>query len=161
MRIFVTLSFLCLALTSGCAKKVAEVVADPTRESVIEDIKSWPAHIRADAERDNPQFNAWANAQTSGICYVHRIQMQRKWLPVVYGLPAMRDEPSADEAAQFPLADDGCWQAGCVVGEVKEKEVYVCAECTAALATWKKSHTKKPNQVPEPISRLAPGPGSS
>lgn len=142
MRIFLAIALVGIAACAGCAKKVEEVVADPTRESVIEDIKSWPAHIRADAERESPQFKVWADAQITGICYVHHTRMQRKWLPVVYGLPAIEESPSEDEAAKFPLADEGCWQGGCVVRDVKEKEVYVCGECTAALAAWKKGHPK-------------------
>jgi hypothetical protein len=137
-----------ILLNNACSRKVTIVPGDPTRESVIEDIKSWSPKILADAEKEDPAFKAWADAQVSGVCFVHHIKMRRKWVPVSYGLPMMTDMPTKEEAyTSFPLADEGFWLGGCVVGPVKEREMHVCDQCTAAYRAWKTEHQKRePNQ---------------
>ena len=151
---YAVISLLLLAL-AGCSKSnqlSSSPHTRPTRVSVIEDLKSWPADIRAQTEKESPSFKQWADAQLSGVCYLHHAKMQRKWVPVVYGLPDIRSLPTKEVAdTEFPLADDGYFPGGCVQDSVKEMEIYVCDQCTAALLAWKKKHPKKEaNQAPEP-----------
>lgn len=79
------------------------------------------------------------------VCEVHQIQMERKWVRIVYGLIAPGPgEPSGDtEQRLFPHRREVSF-GGCVVSpdSPKTNKVYVCSQCKKAYEKWKTENTK-------------------
>ena len=72
------------------------------------------------------------------ICEAHKIKMDKKDVPVVYGLLRPdKDTPTAEQDRHlFPHRQEFV-AGGCVVGTEKTVETYVCHECKAAVERWR------------------------
>jgi hypothetical protein len=83
------------------------------------------------------------------VCEVHKTKMEHKEVQIVYGLilPG-RDGPSADtERRLFPRSREYSL-GGCIVGEEKTTEMYVCSACKEALAWWSGTATAPHSVMP-------------
>lgn len=77
--------------------------------------------------------------KASSTCEKHAIEMQKRVVPIVYGLPResefeeMRVKPEA-----FP---NGCTYiiGGCVVGDENKATVYICPRCEETRTEWIKA----------------------
>ncbi|HMJ65368.1 MAG TPA: hypothetical protein VK615_08445 [Candidatus Binatia bacterium] len=90
------------------------------------------------------------------ICDVHHIRMERKEVPILYGLilPGL-GEPGGDTAQRlFPHRYE-TRLGGCCVTPTSPKtdKVYVCSECKKAYANWN-ANTKP--EKPAAASRRSP-----
>jgi hypothetical protein len=72
------------------------------------------------------------------LCELHRRRMERKEVPIVYGLVAkLPGDPSAEEEKAFPKWRES-FAGGCIVMPGRDKElVFVCPDCKAGHAEWK------------------------
>jgi hypothetical protein len=94
------------------------------------------------------------------ICEAHETQMDKKLVPVLYGL-LRRDKntPTAEQDLRlFPHRHEFV-SGGCVGGSEKTAEIYVCNECKAAFERWR-SAPKAARVVSLPWSKI-PWPGNS
>ena len=80
------------------------------------------------------------------VCEIHQIKMERKVVPVSYGLIRPGPgEPTPDiEREFFPHWHESA-VGGCVPGPEKTTEVNVCALCKAAYSEWKQNTKKRRN----------------
>ena len=87
------------------------------------------------------------NAKTNGMCQVHHVQMERRLVPVAFGLPPPPSE-AYDEAMQrdFPHSSLHI-EGGCVTSE-KFRHArlpwYVCPTCKRAEHEWAEKHRDTP-----------------
>ena len=87
-----------------------------------------------------------AEATKTGLCYVHKTKMEKKAVPIHWGLPGPlgNDEPSTVERMRlFPFAikysNGGC----CPIPGKETEEVFVCRECQNAEAIWFEQRKQK------------------
>lgn len=76
------------------------------------------------------------------ICSVHHVAMTVELLPILWGLIEPRDDEMVYFDAQeqrFPNARDIIF-GGCEEGTESRAEVYICAKCRQARATWLAAH---------------------
>lgn len=72
------------------------------------------------------------------ICKVHKAQMERKLVPICYGLIIFEDDFSKAWLASFP--NDGTRLGGCMPDPFqKEEYAWVCAQCVEASKKWETS----------------------
>ena len=82
------------------------------------------------------------NAKTNGICEVHHVKMERRMVPVAFGLPPPPSPEYEQAMHDFPhssLYVDG----GCVTSEKflhARLPWYVCPECKRAEREWAEKH---------------------
>jgi hypothetical protein len=71
------------------------------------------------------------------LCRVHQKKMERKEVPIVYGLAPRRpeDPPHEVETKLFPFRLEVAY-AGCIPGPRKTELVFVCPDCKAAHVEW-------------------------
>jgi hypothetical protein len=78
-------------------------------------------------------------------CEIHHTRMERKEVPISYGLPCLlAGEPTVDvEQRLFPHRREFVL-GGCTILETSPntKDLYVCRECRTAYENWKKEHAK-------------------
>ena len=88
------------------------------------------------------------------VCEVHKIEMDKKVVPVVYGLLRPdKDTPTAEQDLRlFPHRHEFV-AGGCVVGTEKTVETYVCNECKADVVRWR-SAPKAAKVVSLPWSQI-------
>jgi hypothetical protein len=140
------IAILCLGSFAfvGCRPSGPDIELTRPRESMIQRFRRM---AKEDLSAQSPAFRARVAAQVSGICNIHHIQMERRWLPVIYGRkPPTGWPPESEQAARFPNSDFPFY-AGDLGCPTKELEIYVCRECAAAFLEWTKS---RPNQAPTP-----------
>lgn len=92
-------------------------------------------------DKDYRLTEASIEAQENGSCHIHHCQMQRKVVPIAYGLmyPHPSGPSSQTRARRFPHANE--WvSGGCVISPKKTAEVYVCSECKRAEEKWMNRH---------------------
>ena len=76
------------------------------------------------------------------ICEVHKTPMQRTTAEVGYGMYAAASKADAVCDEQFPHRSD--WiRGGCLEGDEKTAPHYLCAECVAACAKYKREHPEE------------------
>ena len=81
------------------------------------------------------------------VCEVHHIRMQRVRAEVGYGMYGAATEADAVCDKEYPHHAD--WiRGGCLVGDVKTAHHYVCADCVAATAKYKREHVNDEKQLP-------------
>ena len=89
-------------------------------------------------------LRAAIKAQETGICNIHHIQMQKKRVPIYFGLPVFEDPYYSAALAYFPNAREYV-NGGCEVDPVEDKQPhfrYVCAKCKQAQRQWAVAHPK-------------------
>jgi hypothetical protein len=97
----------------------------------------------SDAEHER-LVRAAIKAQQTGICNIHHIRMQKKRVPISFGLFVLDDPYYSAELVYFPNARDYV-NGGCEVDPVRQKEPhfrYVCSECKRAQRQWASAHPK-------------------
>ena len=97
---------------------------------------------------DHAVFRAAADAQDkgrrSGQCQLHKREMSKKTVPVVFGLNGVSKEdkvPADTRVRFFPHAAE--YSASDQAGQKsapKTAAVYVCPDCQAAEKKWKQEH---------------------
>jgi hypothetical protein len=84
-------------------------------------------------------------AQETGICNLHHVKMQKKRVPVHYGLLVFDDPYYTGELCYFPHAREYV-NGGCVLPSLdfrKERAWrYVCPKCKRAQRQWAIAHPK-------------------
>ena len=83
-------------------------------------------------------------AQETGICNIHHLRMQKKRVPVAFGLSVfdLDGQYSSAELTYFPNAQEYV-EGGCCVEPEVQKEAhyrYVCPECKHAQRQWAIAH---------------------
>ena len=78
------------------------------------------------------------------VCQVHQLKMDRKKVPIVYGLfrPHPGEPSAATERQLFPHSRDFVL-GGCVVGPEKTDHIFVCSDCKKAYEKWKTENPPK------------------
>jgi len=71
----------------------------------------------------------------SDICVVHHIQMTKRTVPIIYGMPAL-NEAFRQRQAFYPHSGDVTF-GGCIFMEEKRSVVYVCPKCDEAMRDLK------------------------
>jgi hypothetical protein len=82
---------------------------------------------------------------TMMTCEVHKIQLKKARVRIVYGLPLEAVDPKARKArAQFPNANSYA-TGGCIVDRKspKTEEVYYCQECRIAEQEWQEEYLRE------------------
>ncbi len=92
-------------------------------------------------ERED-MYAAAGQAEKTGVCHVHHCPMQRKTVPIAYGLMVPDgSEPSFEtRGRRFPFADEEWVPGGCMVEAKKTEQIFVCSECQKAKQHWIKMH---------------------
>ena len=73
------------------------------------------------------------------ICEVHHVRMRLVAATVEYGMIGAESKAAAICEVEFPHHKN--WiRGGCLVGDVKKAERYVCHECVAATGRYKREH---------------------
>jgi hypothetical protein len=83
-------------------------------------------------------------AQQTGICTIHHIQMQKKRVPIYFGLLVFEDPYYSSELAHFPNAQEHV-NGGCEVDLARQKQLhfrFVCPECKRVQRQWAIAHPK-------------------
>ena len=76
------------------------------------------------------------------VCEVHKTPMQRQRVTVGYGLYVAPTKADAICDQKYPHHSD--WiRGGCLVGDVTSAFHYVCRECVAATASYKREHPEE------------------
>jgi hypothetical protein len=76
------------------------------------------------------------------VCEVHQAPMQRTMAKVGYGMYGAPSEADAVCDRKYPHHAD--WiRGGCLVGDVESAFHYVCPECVAAAARYKREHPEE------------------
>jgi hypothetical protein len=84
-----------------------------------------------------------AAAPEDDVCPVHKVQMKRVELRLVYGLPSPGEfEEMKVAGAKFPHGRDYVL-AGCVVQPAKSVAGFLCPKCVEARAKWCRAHGKE------------------
>jgi hypothetical protein len=83
----------------------------------------------------------------SSICEVHGVAMEKKAVPIMYGMPEFNDRTRARGEAggkRFPHAGIPL-EGGCFVDAKNPKEalMFVCAECQRELREWNETYDKE------------------
>ncbi|MES2597099.1 MAG: hypothetical protein V4662_17265 [Verrucomicrobiota bacterium] len=83
----------------------------------------------------------------SSTCGVHEVAMERKSVPIMYGLPDFNDRTRARgvvSGKRFPHAGIPL-EGGCFVDAKNPKEamMFVCAECQRELREWNEAYDKE------------------
>jgi hypothetical protein len=106
---------------------------------------AWPLMICASElspAEQTIQFHLGFDAKTRGICEVHHLRMQRRMVPIAFGLPAMGREWTAVYSRDFPhslLHIEG----GCILDQKLVRArfpLYVCRACKRAERAWAEKH---------------------
>ena len=82
------------------------------------------------------------NAKTNGICAVHHVRMERRSVPVAFGLPGGGQEYSEAMQRDFPYSL-AYVPGGCVTHAKflhAQFPWYVCPECKRAERQWAEKH---------------------
>src|SRR3954471_6021548 len=96
-----------------------------TRMVLLGVLLSSCAHIE-DARR-----RAEIAAQSTGICHVHRVEMKKLPVPLIYGYVIFPPEKEVGRRAarsQFPFSGGGIL-AGCELGLERTTQAWVCERC--------------------------------
>jgi hypothetical protein len=83
-------------------------------------------------------------AQRTGVCNIHHIRMEKKRVPMYFGLLVFEDPYYSAQLAYFPNAREYV-NGGCEVDPVLQKQAhfrYVCPECKRAQRQWAIAHPK-------------------
>jgi hypothetical protein len=83
----------------------------------------------------SPAFRPAVAAGPPPECAVHHVKMNRKTVPIIYGLMKFPPGYSEDASRFFPHA--GNLYAGCVVTSRKEDFAWVCDSCVVAAMKYK------------------------
>lgn len=133
---------------AGCSREPVvshlDLPVEPERESVVDSVQKMSD---AEVQKAEEPYRTWLIAQRSGECERHHAKMERRWIPVAYGLPAAGSFPEPDVAAEFPHGEE-FWLGGCVVTPTKEREVFLCPVCVSAYRAWREKK-KEPIQPPQ------------
>lgn len=83
----------------------------------------------------------------SSTCEVHEVAMEKKAVPIMYGMPEFNDRTRARGEAggkRFPHAGIPL-EGGCFVDAKNPKEalMFVCAECQRELREWNGTYDKE------------------
>jgi len=81
------------------------------------------------------------------ICEAHHRKMERREVPIIYGMPAAPEgKPPTEKQCrtQFPHFAEKCW-GGCCIDEFSKKTdfIYICPDCVAAHQEWEKDRPAK------------------
>ena len=139
MRVFVVIALLCTSLS------IPSFGREPTQQEERELEKFYGAeyvHV-SDAEHKRLVRDA-IRAQRTGICNIHHIRMQKKRLPLYFGLLVFDDPYYSAELVYFPNAREHV-NGGCQIDPVWQKQPhfrYVCSECKRAQREWAIAHPK-------------------
>ena len=122
----------------------AASVEDPRTKAELEQF--YGAEYPKISEREHEKLTRAAiAAQKTGICNLHHVKMERKRVPVHYGLLVFDDPYYLAELCYFPNARDYV-NGGCVLPSLdiaKEREWrYVCPGCKRAQKQWALAHPK-------------------
>ncbi len=96
-------------------------------------------------------YRAYWDAQKTGICNVHHIAMEKKRVPIAWGLFDYDPAYSSAEIRHFPNAREYI-MGGCEVDEKRADErvsIYVCPVCQRAKADWLAHHQHKLEAIHE------------
>lgn len=98
----------------------------------------------SEAQREKLTAGA-IKAQETGICNLHHVKMQKKRVPVHYGLLVFDDPYYTAQVCYFPHAREYV-NGGCVVRSLDAKKDralrYVCPVCKRDQRTWAVAHPK-------------------
>ena len=77
------------------------------------------------------------------VCPVHKIEMQKTQLRLVYGMPSPKEfEEMRAAKGKFPYGKDYVL-AGCVVKPQKTVDGFLCPQCVRAREKWLRAHRDK------------------
>lgn len=131
-------------MNDGQTTKLFPVTIEDGRkyQFVIEHERIAGVAARADGALINAQIVTIAEGHRviydRAICRVHQKKMERKEVPIIYGLVGRRPgDPSHEEETKlFPFRREVA-HGGCIVMPGRDKEmVFVCPGCQAAHAEW-------------------------
>ena len=131
-------------LASGIVLHVPASVEDPRTKSELEQF--YGAEYPKVSERQREKLaRAAVRAQETGVCNLHHVRMQKKRVPVHYGLLVFDDPYYLAELCYFPNAREYV-NGGCEIPSLdfqKERSWrFVCPECKRAQRKWALAHLK-------------------
>ncbi len=100
------------------------------------------AESKAEWEARRKRGEAWEEANKTGICEVHHIEMEGQVVPIIYGLPQGGDIPQEARWTLFPHAEQSV-SGGCVVlsEAPTTAQIKVCPQCVEAKTKWRAKQT--------------------
>jgi hypothetical protein len=124
---------------------------DPRTQRELEDFYG-AEYVSLTAKQTRRLARAAIKAQNTGICNIHHVQMEKKRVPIYFGLPDFSNPYYSNERSRFPNAREYV-NGGCEVDPAAEKKRYprfVCPACKRAERRWALAHPK--NDIAKHIS---------
>ena len=106
---------------------------------------------------EGPEVEDYTTSKASAECAVHHVPMEKRKLPIGYGLTAATDDGFGEAWLRlFPNAWDGI-PGGCCVWRAKFGIIFVCPQCCAARDEWLRQRAIKRGKTSNNSSgQLAP-----
>lgn len=93
-------------------------------------------------------YENWLKEQKEGFCHLHQVKMEKKQVPIIYGLVRPDDQEILmykKEPLLFPHAKDYVL-GGCSIQWKKSQKLFECSQCRKAKENWLEEHPKSKNQ---------------
>ena len=137
MRSVLRLAF--VLLLSGCSAESWEAKSKHESEEFY-----GAKYVSVSAAEEERLLRGAIDAQRTGICNIHHIRMQKKQVPIYFGLAMSNDPYYSAELVYFPNAQEHV-EGGCEYDPVRAKQrhyIFVCPQCKRAQRQWAIAHPR-------------------